>query len=39
MVVQVRWIEGSFHLMLLLQAAGEDVDQVGRVVMNPVNFD
>lgn len=33
MVVQVRWIKGLFHLMLLLQAAGEDVDQVGRVVM------
>lgn len=33
MVVQVRWIEGLLHLILLLQAAGEDVDQVGRVVL------
>lgn len=34
MVVQVQWIEGLFHLMLLLQAAGEDVDQVGGVVLS-----
>lgn len=33
MVVQVRWIKGLFHLMLLLRAAGEDVDQVGRAVL------
>lgn len=33
MVVQVRWIKILFHLMLLLQATGEDVDQVGRVEM------
>lgn len=25
MVVEDRWFQGSFYLMLLLQAAGEDV--------------